>query len=176
CDEIGRCGEGPVQPLGVRGDLGPPRYPPLARSPRPAEATLDSVRASNFLRPTTQATTNALSPQMINLSDDLPAFLKHSDDDTPIPTWEQVTRSADTRGMFGQVAIIMAGTQDEQAAGEVWNSWPAMWRRSVALLIDKICHEGWLESVGPISGSPFDGGFFFRPLSSRAGAFQEVLD
>jgi len=112
---------------------------------------------------------------VIEDSSDFPALLRHSDEDTPVPTWQEVTRNADSE-MAGHVARVVAGTVDEQAALEVWSSWSGRCRRSVAILIDKICHEGWLESVGPISGAPYDGGFFFLPRLSPAGTLEDVLD
>ena len=106
---------------------------------------------------------------MSNQSVFLPAILAHSDDDTPIPTWKQVTRSVDSFNseMISHVARVVAGANDESIAVEIWNSWPGNIKRSVALLIDKIYHGGWLDSVGPISGEPWDGGFFFSPIDQK---------
>ncbi len=66
----------------------------------------------------------------------LPAILAHSDDDTPIPTWEQVTRSecSINTEMSAQVSRIIGKTGSEMPAVEVWNSWPGNVKRSVALL------------------------------------------
>jgi hypothetical protein len=99
------------------------------------------------------------------LPDDFPPFLSHSDADTPVPTWKQLTRSTESidNNFVTHISLIVSGTEDEVAAVEVWNSWPANVRRSTALLVDKILNEGWLESVGPIKGAPWDGGFFFWP-------------
>src|ERR1044071_2868384 len=93
---------------------------------------------------------------------DYPDYLRHTDHDTPVPTWAQVTRSAASANldMIARVARIVAGTDDEQAAREVWAAWPGNYQRSVALLIDKIDDEGWLDSIGQIDGWPWDGGFF----------------
>lgn len=111
-------------------------------------------------------------------TDDLPAFLNHSDHDTPVPTWRQVTRNVHSANpaMVGHVCRILVGKEDEQAALEVWNAWPGSYRRSTALLIDKIFHEGWLESVGPIAGWPWDGAFLFWPMATMRGSLDEVLD
>ena len=99
------------------------------------------------------------------LPDDFPAFLMHSDDDTPVPTWKQVTRSTEAvdPGFVAHLSQIVAGTNDEQVAIETWDTWPGNYQRSIALFVDKIYHEGWLDSVGPIRGTPWDGGFFFWP-------------
>jgi len=114
---------------------------------------------------------------MIDAPGDFPAFLRHSGSDTPVPTWTQVTRSLDSINptMVEHVTRIVAGDGDEQAAHEVWNSWPTSSRRSVALLIDKICNEGWIESVGPIVGWPWEGGLFFRPRVTQHGTLEAVL-
>ena len=55
---------------------------------------------------------------------DYPDYLKHSDHDTPVPTWAQVTRSvaAPNCEMIAQVARIVANTDDENAAREVWQT------------------------------------------------------
>lgn len=114
----------------------------------------------------------------IELPADFPNFLRHSESDTPVPTWTQVTRSSDSSNtaMIAHAARIIAGVEDEQAALEVWDAWSGRCRRSVALIIDKICHEGWLESVGPISGWPWEGGFFFSPRYANREAFEDVLN
>lgn len=114
---------------------------------------------------------------MINLPDDFPAALRRPDEQVPVPTWSQVTRRVDSvdSAMAAHVWRIIAGVDDEQAAREIWDSWPPSCRRSVALLIDKICHEGWLECVGPITGWPWDGGFFFSPRVTQLGTLDDVL-
>jgi hypothetical protein len=111
------------------------------------------------------------------LPDDFPAFLMHSDADTPVPTWKQVTRSTESvdPGFVAHISRIVAGTNDEQVAIETWDNWPGNYQRSIALLVDKICHEGWLDSVGPIRGTPWDGGFFFWPNQGDR-ALAEVLN
>lgn len=118
-----------------------------------------------------------MSADVIILPADFPDYLKHSDADTPVPAWEQVTRSVDAINteMVRHVSRIVAGTTDAQAAREVWETWPGNYRRSVALIIDKILAEGWLDVVGPISEWPWDGGFFFQPVASAGGAIQDVL-
>jgi hypothetical protein len=99
------------------------------------------------------------------LPDDFPDFLKHSDQDTPVPTWQQITRTADSRdaAFVAHISQIVSGSNDERTAMETWDSWAGNSKRSTALLLDKINHEGWLDSVGPIKGWPWDGGFFFWP-------------
>ena len=96
----------------------------------------------------------------------------------PVPSWKQVTRSLDgtNPAMVGHVARIIGGAEDERTAREVWDSWSASCRQSFALIIDKICHEGWLDSVGPIVGWPWDGGFFFRPRAVNRQTLQAVLN
>lgn len=105
----------------------------------------------------------------------LPEILNHSDDDTPVPTWEQVTRSASSINseMVAHLTRIVGGDDDQMRAIEVWDSWPGNVRRSVALLVDKIYHEGWLDFVGPMAGLPWDGGFFF---SARGDEHQGLAD
>ena len=113
-----------------------------------------------------------------NFLDDFPDILQHSEEDAPVPTWLQITRSTDETNteMISHVSRIVAGTDDEEAARSVWASWPGNYRRSVGLLVDKIYHEGWLDSVGRIEGWPWDGGFFFLPRVSERGAFVEVME
>lgn len=108
----------------------------------------------------------------------LPAILAHSDADTPIPTWKQLTRSASlvNPGMAERVSRIVGGADDEIQAVNVWESWPGNVRRSVALLVDKIHHEGWLDLVGPITGWPWDGGFFFSLGDAGHKKLVEALD
>jgi hypothetical protein len=107
----------------------------------------------------------ALMSGVADLPGDSPAFLRHSDEDTPIPTWKQVTRSTKSADpeFLAHVSRIISGTDDEQVAQATWNTWPGNCQRSIALLVDKIYYEGWLDSVGPIKGWPWDGGFFFWP-------------
>jgi hypothetical protein len=114
---------------------------------------------------------------MITLSDDFQVLLDHSDECTPVPAWELLSRSvaAVGPGLAGHIARIVGGSGDEEAALERWNAWSRKSRRTAALLIEKICHEGWLESVGPICGAPYDGGFFFRP-STSAGTLEDALN
>ena len=106
---------------------------------------------------------------MTDLPYDFPASLNHSDDDTPTPTWQQVTRSTQRvdPSFVAHVARIVSGTEDEQIARETWENWPGNCQRSIALLVDKIYHEGWLDLVGPIKGWPWDGGFFFWPRTGN---------
>lgn len=108
----------------------------------------------------------------------LPDLLKHSDKDTPVPTWEQVTRKRLSRLAEREAHVfrVIAGTDDEQTARAVWESWPATSRRSVALLVDKIAHEGWIDAVGPIKWSPWDGGFRFHPRLTERGTLADILD
>ena len=115
---------------------------------------------------------------MINLSDDFHELLDHSDEHTPVPTWQQLSRSVSAvdTGLTFHAARIVAGSCDDEAALERWNAWPRKLRRTVALLVEKICHEGWLESVGPIYGSPYDGGFLFTPRCTYAGTLEDVLN
>src|SRR5215471_19196192 len=100
----------------------------------------------------------------------LPAILSHTDIDTPVPTWKQVTRSIYSANShrISHLTRVVSGTNDESLAVEIWDSWSGAQKRSVALLVDKIYHEGWLDSVGPMVSGPWDGGFFFWPADSRA--------
>lgn len=108
----------------------------------------------------------------------LPEILNHSDDDTPVPTWKQVTRSVSSPNweMVGRLTRIIGGGDDEMQAVEVWDSWPANARRSVALLVDKILHEGWLDLVGPMAGLPWDGGFFFSACGDQHKRLVDLLE
>ena len=119
-----------------------------------------------------------MDSQMSNQTTHLPAILAHSDDDTPVPTWKQVTRSIDSINseMIAHVSRIVGSANDESQAVKAWDSWPGRVRRSVALLIDKIYHEGWLDSVGPIVGWPWDGGFFFSPGGAGHRRLIDVLE
>jgi len=119
-----------------------------------------------------------MTQELFGLPDDYPDYLMHSDEDTPVPRWEQVTRcwDAPNKEMIAHVSRIIADTEDEQAARDVWDSWPGNYQRSVALLIDKICNEGWLDCVGRIDGWPWDGGLFFWPRETQAGSLADVLD
>ncbi|MEN3332056.1 MAG: hypothetical protein V7641_1421 [Blastocatellia bacterium] len=115
---------------------------------------------------------------MLAVPRDYPDYLKHSDHDTPVPTWAQVTRSvaAPNRERIAQVARIVADTDDERAAREVWQSWPGHYQRSTALVIDKLDDEGWLDSIGHLDGWPWDGGFYCWPRATLRGTFAEVLN
>ncbi|MCI0487119.1 MAG: hypothetical protein L0229_11020 [Blastocatellia bacterium] len=118
-----------------------------------------------------------MSLNRTNLPDDFPDYLRHSEDDTPVPTWPQVTRSAEAANaaMINHVSRIIVGDDNEQAAREVWHGWSGNHRRSFALMVDKIYNEGWLDSVGQIEGWPWDGGFFFRPHAIDDFTFAEVM-
>ena len=113
-----------------------------------------------------------------NLPDDFPNELRHSDADTPVPTWAQVTRSVNAANpsMISRLARLVADTNDEETARAVWASWPGSYRRSAALIIDKVDAQGWLAALGPIDGWPWDGGFYCRPAETARGTFAEVLD
>lgn len=115
---------------------------------------------------------------MFRVPPDYPDYLKHTDEDTPVPTWAQVTRSvnAPDRAVIAEVSRVVADTEDEQAAREVWQAWPGNYRRSVALIIDKIRHEGWLDAIGHIDGWPWDGGFYCWPRATERGTFGDVMN
>lgn len=102
----------------------------------------------------------------------------HSDVDTPVPTWLQVTRSenSDNVEMIAAVCRIISGAEDPVEAVSRWDSWSPGVRRSVALLIDKIYHEGWLDCVGPIIDLPWDGGFFFAPRGAGQTSLIRMLE
>ena len=108
----------------------------------------------------------------------LPCFLNHSNGDTPVPTWEQLTRtvSGSSVWMVEHVTRILGAPGDAELGRERWDLLPDRVQRSVGLMIDKICHEGWLDAVGRISGVPWDGGFFFEPRETSRGTLSEVLD
>jgi hypothetical protein len=108
---------------------------------------------------------------------DFPEYLLHSDDDTPVPSWEQVTRSAQSNNkeMITHVSRIIAGTDDEGIALEAWDRYPPGTKRSIALFVDKIYAEGWLDAVGQIKNA-WDGGFFFWPSATESGGLRDALD
>jgi hypothetical protein len=111
-----------------------------------------------------------------NLPPDYPDYLRHTDEDTPDPTWEQITRAGNAE-MVAHVSRIVANTEDQKVARDWWDAWPVSYRRTVGLLIDKIYNEGWLDVVGPINeGNPWDGGFYFWPLATERGTLAEVID
>ena len=115
---------------------------------------------------------------MTDLARDLPDFFKDSNDSAPVPTWEQLTRTASgsSQEMLEHVIRILGAEGDIEVAQRVWDQLPGECQRSVALLIDKIYYEGWLDAVGRISGWPWDGGFFFQPRETGRGALAEILD
>jgi hypothetical protein len=119
-----------------------------------------------------------MTDECVSLPEDFPDYLRHTNEDTPVPTWEQVTRSsaAKNEDMIAQVTRIVADTADEAAAKEKWEGWPNNYQRSVALLIDKITHEGWLDHVGAIKEWPWDGGFFFYPRNGDSNALTKMLN
>ena len=108
----------------------------------------------------------------------LPAILCHSDLYTPVPTWKQVTRSVDSTNsqVISHLSRVVSGIDDESLAVQIWDSWSNPQKRSVALLVDKIYHEGWLDLVGSIVDGPWDGGFFFLPKESNPQALADVLE
>ena len=116
--------------------------------------------------------------ECLTLPDDYPDYLRRRNDEAPVPTWEQVTRStaAPNLEMIAHLSRIVANTEDEEEARLCWEGLPNSFQRSVALLVDKIYHEGWLDRVGPIKDWPWDGGFFFYPRDHDCEAFAELLD
>ncbi|HYL97997.1 MAG TPA: hypothetical protein VEZ90_03505 [Blastocatellia bacterium] len=102
------------------------------------------------------------------IPEDFPSELRHSDLDTPVPSWAQITRSESSPNpaVIAQVSRVIANTENEEEARRVWDDWESSgvrnqdYRRSVALLIDKIDNERWLDAVGHIN-TAWDGGFYF---------------
>lgn len=119
-----------------------------------------------------------MSVEIFGMPDDYPVYLAHSDADTPVPAWHQVTRCWDAPDaeMIAHVSRIVANTEDEESARDMWDRWPGNYQRSTALLIDKIHNEGWLDCVGHIDGWPWDGGFFFWPRETESGTLADVLN
>ncbi len=118
-----------------------------------------------------------MSLDLTTLPDDFPDYLLHTDADTPVPSWEQVTRStAEPDLEMTEHVTRIIGAADDVVGRKIWEVWPGAVRRSVALLIDKIYNEGWLASVGPIRHNPWDGGFFFWPHKGDVGWLWEILD
>jgi hypothetical protein len=118
-----------------------------------------------------------MSDEFRDLPDEYPDYLKYKDADAPVPTWEQVTRSADSFNpyMTSNMSRIIVGTEDTEGARDLWNLWPTNYRRSIALLIDKIYNEGWLDSVGKIV-SPWDGGWYFYSRETEQGSLADILN
>jgi hypothetical protein len=119
----------------------------------------------------------SMSQDVHTLSASLPEYLKHSDEDTPVPSWEQVTRSAGLRNseMISHVSRIVAGNDDEESGRESWDRFPPATKRSIALFVDKIYDEGWLDAVGQIRNA-WDGGFFFWPSATGSGTLRDKLN
>lgn len=136
---------------------------------------MGNVRAAlglqNFLRSV------KLEINMSKEPEHLPEYLTHSDEDTPVPSWEQITRSVESRDeeMIAHVCRILAGVYDEDAALQSWERYPPGTKRSLALFVDKIHDEGWLSVVGQIKGA-WDGGFYFWPCVSDEGTLRDVLN
>src|SRR5262249_17345819 len=101
--------------------------------------------------------------------DRLPDCIRHWDDDTAIPTWRRITEAHPTDAE--RISKIIARTPEPSSAEDVWNSWSGSVRRSVALLLDKITHEGWLDAIDGIEGWPWDGGFFFHTSGNALADF-----
>jgi hypothetical protein len=112
-----------------------------------------------------------------SLPADFPEYLMHSDEDTPVPSWGQVTRSVEGRNeeMIAHASRVIAGTYDEAVAREAWALYPPGTKRSVALFVDKICDEGWLDAVGRIRNA-WDGGLYFWPRATARGTLRDLLD
>lgn len=117
-----------------------------------------------------------MSKDVNGLPADFPDYLTHSDEDTPVPRWEQVTRSAESpdEEMIAHVSRMIAGTGDEDAARQAWELYPSITKRSIALFVDKIYDEGWLDAVGQIKNA-WDGGLFFRPRATTRGTLRDIL-
>jgi hypothetical protein len=140
------------------------------------EQQFRSMSASIWLKMTIRPAEN--SRPHARRSPALPAILSHSDSDTPVPTWKQLTRSVNSTNsqMISHLTRVILGTKNESLAIGIWDSWSGPQKRSVALLVDKIYHEGWLDSVGPMVSGPWDGGFFFWPAESDSHALADVLE
>ena len=119
-----------------------------------------------------------MNDNCLEYPEDFPDYLRHTNEDAPVPTWEQVTRSATERNdeMIAHVSRIVAGTTDEAMGRDKWEGLPNNYQRSVALLIDKIYNEGWLDSVGQIYNWPWDGGFFFHPANGDLESLMNTLE
>ena len=112
----------------------------------------------------------------IGLPEDFPEELQHAEEDAPVPTWQQLTRSVDSTNaeMIAYVSRIIANTRDDQYARAIWSQWKPGIQRSLALFIDKIYNEGWLDSVGHLINW-WDGGLVFQPLVTGRGTIADVL-
>ena len=119
-----------------------------------------------------------MTDECLDLPDDFPDCLRHTNEDSPVPTWEQITRSsaAPNAEMIAHLSRIIAGTENEAEAREKWEGLPNPYQRSVGLLVDKIYNEGWLDLVGAIEGWPWDGGLFFRPRNGDTARLINMLD
>ena len=120
---------------------------------------------------------NADLGEPVDLPDNCPAYLKRDESDAPVPSWAQITRSVSSvdSEMIAAVSRIVGGTGEESTARSRWDTWPPNYQRSVGLLIDKICHEGWLDAVGEIEGWPYDGGFRFWTREDAGASVAEAL-
>jgi len=102
----------------------------------------------------------------------VPPELQHSDADSPVPTWEQLTRDGDPTRTAHVVRIVGGG--DASLARAAFAGWTASVRRGFALLIDKIDNEGWLDSVDRLEGDPWESAFHFRARTA-AGSFEQIM-
>ncbi|HSE99082.1 MAG TPA: hypothetical protein VLD57_12510, partial [Blastocatellia bacterium] len=112
----------------------------------------------------------------IALPHDYPDELKFAEEDAPVPTWQQLTRSVGSINveMTASISRIIALTDDADYARSIWELWTGNIQRSLALFIDKIYNEGWLDSVGHLVNW-WDGGIVFKPRVTARGTIADVL-
>jgi hypothetical protein len=104
----------------------------------------------------------------------IPSELAHSDADSPVPTWAQLTgRNAERAAAM---ARIFAHPGDERAARARFEALTPQYRRGLGLLFDKITNEGWFDSIDVIKNDPWDTAFHFFPRKTANGSFEQVMD
>jgi hypothetical protein len=103
----------------------------------------------------------------------VPAELRHSDKDTPTPTFEALVGAKTENDISAHVARILGGGKVEDAR-TVFEGWSPSFRRGFALLIQKIFSAGWLDGVGPLV-DVWDTAMRFVPQTTDRGSLKDVL-
>ena len=76
--------------------------------------------------------------------------------------------------MIAHVSRIIADTQDADYARSIWDQWSGNLKRSLALMVDKIYNEGWLDSIDHLLNW-WDGGLVFQPRVTELGTIIDVF-
>jgi hypothetical protein len=101
-----------------------------------------------------------------------PAELSHDETDTPTPAWDQAIRRWEGDDSVVRAAVLrLFETDDESSARATFESWTPTIRRGFVVLVDRICNEGWLDSVGALV-SIFDSALHFRARGDLASVLE----